>query len=72
MSKLPRDLPARKVIAALERFGFHIRRVSGSHSVMVKGSLRTVVPYHAAIKTGTLKSLLNQIDMSVEEFIELL
>jgi predicted RNA binding protein YcfA (HicA-like mRNA interferase family) len=72
MSKLPRDVPARKVIAALERLGFHIRRVSGSHYVMVKGSLRTVIPYHAAIKAGTLKSILNQIGMTVEEFIELL
>lgn len=72
MSKLPRDVPARQVIAALERFGFHIRRVSGSHYVMVRGNSRVVVPYHAAIKTGTLKSILNQIGMTVEEFIDLL
>lgn len=72
MSKLPRDVPARKVIAALERMGFHIRRVSGSHYVMVRGNLRAVAPYHAAIKTGTLKSILNQIGMTVEEFIDLL
>lgn len=72
MTRLPRDVPARKVIAALESIGFHIRRVSGSHYVMVKGSLRTVVPYHAAIKTGTLKAILSQIEMSVEEFIDLL
>ncbi|MGI8469105.1 MAG: type II toxin-antitoxin system HicA family toxin [Pyrinomonadaceae bacterium] len=39
---------------------------------MVKGSLRTVVPYHKAVRIGTLKAILNQIGMSVEEFTDLL
>ena len=72
MTKLPRDVPARKVIAALEKVGFRIDRVSGSHYVMVKGNLRTVVPYHKALRIGTLKAILNQIEMSVEEFTEFL
>lgn len=72
MTKLPRDVPAKKVIAALERIGFRVSRVSGSHYVMVKDELRTVVPYHKALKIGTLKSILNQIGIDVDEFIELL
>ncbi len=72
MKKLPRDLPAKKTIAALERAGFTVDRVTGSHYILIKGKLRTVVPYHRAVKIGTLKAVLNQIGMSVEEFTELL
>ena len=72
MKKLPRDLPARKIIAALERAGFAVDRVSGSHYVLIKGKLRAVVPFHKSVKIGTLKSILTQIEMSVEEFTELL
>jgi len=72
MKKLPRDLPAKKIISALEKAGFRADRVSGSHYVLMKDNLRTVVPYHRSIRVGTLKSILNQIGMSVEEFTELL
>ena len=72
MTKLPRDVPGRKVIAALEKMGFNVDRVSGSHYVMVKGRLRTVVPYHKSVRIGTLRAILNQIEISVEEFVELL
>ncbi len=70
MKKLPRDLPAKKIIAALVKTGFQIDRVSGSHYVLIKGSRRVTVPYHKAVKTGTLKSILNQAGIPVEEFIE--
>ena len=72
MTKLPRDLPAKKIISALEKADFRIDRVSGSHYVLVKENLRTVVPYHKAVRIGTLKAILNQIGMSVEEFQKLL
>jgi predicted RNA binding protein YcfA (HicA-like mRNA interferase family) len=72
MTRLPRDVSAKKVIAALERLGFKIDRISGSHYVMVKGKLRTVVPYHRSIRIGTLKAILTQIGISVDEFIEML
>jgi len=72
MKKLPRDLPAKKIIAVLERAGFTVDRVTGSHYILIKDRLRTVVPYHKSVKIGTLKSILNQIEMSVEKFTELL
>ncbi|MBA2605279.1 MAG: type II toxin-antitoxin system HicA family toxin [Acidobacteria bacterium] len=72
MKKLPRDLPAKKIISVLEHAGFSVDRVTGSHYILIKGKLRTVVPYHKSIKIGTLKSILNQIEMSVEEFQKLL
>lgn len=72
MSKLPRDLPAKKIISALERAGFTIDRVTGSHYILVKDKMRTVVPFHKNVKVGTLNAILNQIGMSVEEFQKLL
>jgi predicted RNA binding protein YcfA (HicA-like mRNA interferase family) len=72
MKKLPRDLPEKKIISALEKAGFRVDRVSGSHYVLVKDRLRTVVPYHKAVRIGTLKAILNQIGMSLEEFQKLL
>lgn len=72
MTRSPRDVPAKKVISALEKVGFRVDRVSGSHYVMVKGRLRTVVPYHKTVRLGTLKAILSQIEMTIDEFLELL
>jgi predicted RNA binding protein YcfA (HicA-like mRNA interferase family) len=72
MKKLPRDLPAKKIISVLERAGFTVDRVTGSHYVLIKGRLRAVVPYHKSVKIGTLRAILSQIEMSVEEFTKLL
>ena len=72
MPRLPRDVPAKKVIAALEKLGFGVSRVSGSHYIMAKGSLRTSVPYHKAIRIGTMKAILAQAEIEIEEFIKLL
>ena len=72
MSKLPRDLPAKKIITALEKTGFQIDRVSGSHYVLIKGNLRAVVPFHKAVKIGTLKAILTQANLTLEEFMKLL
>ena len=72
MTKLPRDVPGKKVISALEKVGFEVSRVSGSHYVMVRGDQRAVVPFHKAVKTGTLNAILKQIGMDPEEFAKLL
>jgi len=72
MSKLPRDLPARKIISALEKIGFSVDRVTGSHYILKKDNLRVVVPYHKNLRVGTLKSILNQAEISIEEFQEFL
>lgn len=71
MSKLPRDLKPKKVIRALEKAGFVIDHVAGSHYILLRDHLRTSVPFHKTVKTGTLKAILNQAGLSVEEFMEL-
>ena len=72
MTKLPRDVPGKKVVTALERIGFRVSRISGSHYVMVRDNLRAIVPYHKAVKIGTLKAILSQAGIDLDEFIELL
>jgi predicted RNA binding protein YcfA (HicA-like mRNA interferase family) len=72
MSKLPRSLKPNKVIKALQQAGFEIDHITGGHYILRKGSLRTTVPYHKSVKTGTLRSILNQAGLSIDEFVDLL
>ncbi len=72
MNRLPRDLPAKKIISALEGAGFTVDRVTGSHYILIKGKQRVIVPYHKSVKVGTLKAILNQVEMSLEDFQKLL
>ena len=72
MKKLPRDLKPDKVLKALQRSGFEIDHTTGSHYILKKGNLRTSVPFHMTVKTGTLRSIVTQAGLTVEEFIELL
>ncbi len=44
MTKLPRDLKPKKIIKALEKAGFVVDYVTGSHYILIKDGLRTVVP----------------------------
>lgn len=71
MTKLPRDLKPKKVIKALEKAGFTIDHVTGSHYIMLKDNVRTSVPYHKTLKTGTLRAILNQADLTIEDFNKL-
>lgn len=58
------------------KFGFSIVRKKGSHVVLRKetltGSVGTVVPMHPELKIGTLKGILEQAQISEEEFVEFL
>jgi predicted RNA binding protein YcfA (HicA-like mRNA interferase family) len=72
-------LPAvsgKRVVQALQRAGFIVDRVVGSHHVMVPGDpTRTVVvPVHAArdLKPSTMRAAIRQAGLSVDEFAALL
>jgi predicted RNA binding protein YcfA (HicA-like mRNA interferase family) len=73
MSKLPR-VSGEQVVAALQRIGFRVRRQHGSHIIMRRDEpfAQTVVPAHRELDRGTLRAILRQIDLSVEDFIRLL
>lgn len=70
--KLPAVKP-KKAIKALERGGFVIHHVTGSHYIMKKGMQRVTVPYHNKdLKPRTLASIIEQAGLTVNEFPGLL
>lgn len=72
MPKLPACTPA-KVIRVLERAGFVFVRQRGSHRMYIKGHLGVIVPFHKKdLKKGTLKNIIKQSGLTLEEFLKLL
>jgi predicted RNA binding protein YcfA (HicA-like mRNA interferase family) len=69
------SLPGIRVVRALERAGFKVTRVRGSHHMMRHPDGRSVsVPVHSGhdMPKGTLRSVLSIIGMDVDELRELL
>jgi len=75
MPKLGR-VSGEQVIRALERMGFERTRQRGSHVVMKKQiddvEVGCVVPLHSEIATGTLRGVLKQAGVTVDEFTKYL
>ncbi len=73
MSKLPR-ISGRQAVSALQRAGFEVIRQNGSHIVIKRSDPFTqlVVPDHRELDTGTLRAIIRQADLSVDEFMKLL
>jgi len=73
MSKLPR-VSGQEVVKALTRIGFRVRRQHGSHIILRRDDpfAQTVVPDHREIDTGTLRAIIRQVGISVDEFNKLL
>ena len=68
-------LTAREAIRALERAGFRQSRTSGSHVRLIHATdpaRKVTVPAHTGdLKRGTLRGIIAQAGMSVEEFLKL-
>jgi predicted RNA binding protein YcfA (HicA-like mRNA interferase family) len=73
MSKLPR-ISGQRCIKALERAGFYVLRQKGSHVILRRGVpfAEVVVPTHKELDRGTLRAIIRQAGLSVDEFMELL
>ena len=67
MPKLPR-ISGKEAIKILEKLGFNIVRQKGSHIILRKQNRGCVVPLHNNLATGTLKNVLRQAGISIEEF----
>ncbi|MFQ5924644.1 MAG: type II toxin-antitoxin system HicA family toxin [Dehalococcoidia bacterium] len=68
-------LKPKEVVAALERAGFEIRRHTGSHVIMYKPDLRRPisVPQHPRdLPKGTIRAIIREAGLTVEEFMKLL
>ena len=73
MPNLP-HISGREAIRALERMGFAQVRQKGSHIILKKatpeGEIGCVVPLHKELAPGTLRGILRQAKISVDEFLE--
>jgi len=67
-------LTAREVIRALERAGFVVSRMSGSHCRLIHATdpvRKLTVPVHGGdLKRGTLRGIVAQSGMTVAEFLK--
>lgn len=73
MSKLPR-ISGRECVKALEKAGFYIRRQKGSHIILRRNDPfgQIIVPDHTELDRGTLRTIIRQTALSVDEFMKLL
>lgn len=74
MSKLP-VVSGREVVRAFERIGYMQDHQTGSHIILRHGDpphRRLTVPDHKELAKGTLRSLIREAGLTVEEFRELL
>ena len=69
MPKLP-SASGKKIIRSLNKMGFIIVRQRGSHVFMQRGEARVTVPLHNPVKKSTLKSIMNQAGVTLDEFLE--
>jgi predicted RNA binding protein YcfA (HicA-like mRNA interferase family) len=72
--KLP-AATARDLVRVAEKLGFVFRRQRGSHAIYVRGSdqARIVIPMHKGeLKRKTLRAIIQDLKISVEEFGKIL
>lgn len=73
MSRLP-AVSGQQCVRALQKAGFVVRRQAGSHIVMQRKNpfAMVSVPNHRTIKPGTLRKIIKDAGLTVDEFVELL
>lgn len=73
MTKLP-TISGQECVKALENADFYVKRQKGSHIVMRRDDpfAQVVVPAHKELDRGTLRAIIRQAGLSVDEFVELL
>ncbi|MGB9706490.1 MAG: type II toxin-antitoxin system HicA family toxin [Microgenomates group bacterium] len=71
MTKLPQIKPQR-MIKALKRMGFEVKRKSGSHFRLIHpdGRKVTIAVHNKPISKGTLNSITHQAETSIEEILK--
>ncbi len=74
MSKLP-VVSARESVRAFQRVGYELDHQTGGHVILrhrARPHRRLTVPNHPEIAKGTLRSLIREAGLTVEEFRALL
>lgn len=73
MSRLPR-ISGRECVKVLSKAGFYLKRQEGSHIVLRRDDPfgQLVIPDHKELDRGTLRAIIRQSGLSVDEFTKLL
>jgi len=73
MSGLPR-ISGRECLKALSKIGFYLKRQEGSHMILRRDDPfgQIVVPDHKELDRGTLRAIIRQSGLGIDEFIKLL
>jgi len=72
MTKLP-VISAKKLVKVLVKLGYFVRGQRASHIHLRHSVLPPLtIPNHKEIAKGTLRAILNQAKLTIEEFLELL
>ncbi len=73
MTRTPR-ISGRECVRVLAKVGFYFVRQIGSHIVLRRDDpyAQVVVPNHRELHAGTLRDIIRDAGLTVEEFIELL
>ena len=73
MSGLPR-ISGHECMKALSKVGFIMKRQHGSHMILRRDKpfAQLVVPDHEELDRGTLRAIIRQAGLTVEQFIGLL
>lgn len=73
MSKLP-VISGKRCIKILGKAGFHFKRREGNHITLRRDKpfAQVVVPDHKELDRGTLRVIIRQAGLSVDEFIKLM
>ena len=73
MPKLP-AVSGRDVVNALSQIGFEFKRQVGSHMILKRqlDGKRLAIPNHREIPKGTLRAIIRQAGLTVDEFVALL
>ncbi|MEK6792604.1 MAG: type II toxin-antitoxin system HicA family toxin [Nanoarchaeota archaeon] len=75
MPKLP-QLSGKDLVKVLQKISYVHIRTRGSHAILKKqspeGSRTIPVPLHKELAKGTLKSIMNQADLTLEDLLNLL
>lgn len=67
--KLP-VLSGKDMVRFLEREGFAVKRKRGSHHMLYKDTLCTIIPVHGnkGLNPGTLRAILNDVEIDPKVF----
>ncbi len=74
MSRLP-VISCREAVAAFQKVGYEVDHQTGSHLILRHKTTphrRLTIPNHREIAKGTLRALIREAGLTVDEFVALL